>query len=213
MSRILLGGCLLSFSFMAACGTGDNAESNAENAPDQEEQASSSSEEASASHEDTAEKENSEVSHHDDLPYEWKGEYRFQEGTTYTVTTSADDPEPITLGFIQKDENIEDVEHHAAHMMEAEDIDQVTDHKTFQAEHEYAYTLKESTSYTFTIDAGTYAVFLNQDPEEHQMSITNDQQETLEAQREASYDKGQRQEDSTDTEKEHTHDDGDTHTH
>lgn len=213
MSRKLLSTSFLFFTLIAGCGTGNNAESNAENAPDQEEQASSSSEETSASNEDHTDKENSEVSHHDDLPYEWKGEYHFHEETTYTVTTSAEDPEPLTLGFIQEGENIEDVEHHAAHMMEAEDIDQITTNATFQAEHEYAYTLRDSTSYTFTIEAGTYAVFLNQDPAEHQVSITNDQQETLEAQQEAYYDEGQRQEDSAHTEKEHTHDDGDTHTH
>ncbi|MCT8136904.1 hypothetical protein H1D32_03515 [Anaerobacillus sp. CMMVII] len=118
--------------------------------------------------------------HHDDLPFEWAGSYNLIEGT-YSLVFKQNEfgDESILVAFILEDSNIKDLEHHAAHIMEASGFDEISEGEQFSAESEFAYNLfinvEGATSFTFTvIEAGTYRIFTEHHAEEFDMEISNE---------------------------------------
>ncbi|QOY35044.1 hypothetical protein AWH56_020385 [Anaerobacillus isosaccharinicus] len=81
----------------------------------------------------------------------------------------------MLMAFILENKNITDLEHHAAHLFEAE-AEEVKQNQQFQAKHEFVYNLilnQESTKFTFSIEeSGSYRIFTEHHPEEFQMKIT-----------------------------------------
>lgn len=122
------------------------------------------------------EKENTEEDHHHDIPYEWSGIYEFAEGDHTIKFNKNEGDESILVAFISTDGNIKDMEHHAAHVMEAEAKDVEKD-GNFVAENEYTYKLalnKEGAEFKFKVEKpGKYYVFTEHMPEEFDMEIFN----------------------------------------
>jgi hypothetical protein len=121
---------------------------------------------------------------HEELPFEWAGSYKLQAGS-YTLLFKQNEfgDESILVTFILEDSNIKDLEHHAAHIMEA-DVEDFNAGEQFDAESEFAYNLllnvSGSTSFTFTIgEAGTYRIFTEHHADEFEMEITNKSKEVI----------------------------------
>ncbi|MDA3130311.1 hypothetical protein ACFPTR_07090 [Aliibacillus thermotolerans] len=115
------------------------------------------------------------IDHHDELPYEWAATYELEEGT-YTLQFKENEAgdESFKIAFVIEDSNIDDLEHHVAHIMEEDVALEETDH--FEAKHEYANNLKLNkegeTVYTFTISkSGHYRIFTEHHPDEFAMEI------------------------------------------
>lgn len=124
------------------------------------------------------EKEAEGIHHHDDLHYEWAGSFTLSEGT-YSLVFSQNEhgDESMLVAFLLENKNIHDLEHHAAHLFEAE-AETVEQGGHFHAEHEYVYHLllnAERTVFTFTInESGTYRLFTEHHPDEFLMTITGE---------------------------------------
>lgn len=121
------------------------------------------------------------IDHHD-IPYEWSGIFEFGEGVHTIKFKKNEGDESILVAFISTESNISDMEHHAAHVMEAEAIDVEKDGK-FIAENEYTYNLdlkKELAEFQFEIESpGRYYVFTEHLPSEFQMEVLNPEGEVL----------------------------------
>ena len=127
---------------------------------------------------------NGSEDHHHDINYEWSGIFELAEGT-YTIKFNKNEgDESILVAFISSEGGITDIEHHAAHVMEAEAID-VDKGASFTAENEYTYNLdlnNETAEFEFEMEApGKYYVFTEHLPEEFDMEILNSDGEVLEA--------------------------------
>ena len=122
--------------------------------------------------------------HHHDLNYEWSGIFELGEGTHTIKFNKNEGDESILVAFISSEGSITDIEHHAAHVMEAEAID-VAKETSFTAENEYTYDLElnsETAEFEFEMEApGKYYVFTQHLPEEFDMEILNSDGEVLTA--------------------------------
>lgn len=122
--------------------------------------------------------------HHHDIPYEWSGIFEFEEGNYTMKFNKNEGDESILVAFISTAGSITDMEHHAAHVMEAEAIDVEKD-GDFIAENEYTYKLdlnEDRTEFKFEVETpGEYYVFTEHLPEEFDMEILNEEGEVLEA--------------------------------
>lgn len=130
------------------------------------------------------EKENDGIGHHHELPYEWRGSYDLVEGT-YTLQLNKNEhgDETMLVAFIMENSNIHDLDHHAAHLMEAT-AEEVNEEQAFEAKHEYVYLLplNEKTTFTFTITkGGQYALYLEHDAEEFDLEIFNNNNDEIAA--------------------------------
>lgn len=115
-----------------------------------------------------------EEDHHHDLPFEWSGIFDLED-ENYTIKFNKNEgDESILISFISIEGNIEDMEHHAAHVMEAEAI-AVEKDGSFVAENEYTYNLalnEESSEFKLELKKpGKYYVFTEHLPEEFDMEI------------------------------------------
>jgi len=133
---------------------------------------------------ESEEAEENEEDHHHDIAYEWSGIYEFKEGDHTVKFNKNEGDESILVAFISADGNIKDIEHHAAHVMEAEAKDVEKD-GDFVAENEYTYKLalnKEAAEFKFKVEKpGKYYVFTEHMPEEFDMEILNADGEALKA--------------------------------
>lgn len=105
--------------------------------------------------------------------YEWIGEYELQAGT-YLFHFGASADETMDVGFVKMGDNITDLEHHAAHLMETEK-EVIEQDSEFTAKPDYAYTLEmnsEQGHINFSIEEdGTYAIVTEHMPHESNMQI------------------------------------------
>lgn len=121
------------------------------------------------------EQEESGIAHYHELPYEWAATYELAEGTyTLQFNENENGDESFMLAFVLEDSNINDLEHHVAHIMEEDVALEETNH--FEAKHEYANNLKLNetgeTIYTFTISkGGKYRIFTEHHPDEFSMKL------------------------------------------
>lgn len=131
-----------------------------------------------------------EHGHHHDINYEWSGIYELGEGTHRIKLNKNEGDESILVAFISSEGSISDIEHHAAHVMEAEAIDVAKD-ASFTAENEYTYNLdlnNETAEFEFEMESpGNYYVFTQHLPEEFDMEILNPDGEVLEADEQTEY--------------------------
>lgn len=129
---------------------------------------------------------------HHDVSFEWSGEFELEEGQyTLTFHENAGGDEHVKIVFIEDDGSIQDLDHHAAHIMEA-DAEQVKADGTFTAESEYAYELAlntDQTVFTFNLEqAGKYTVFTEHHPNELGLKVTNSEGQEIPAENEKEYD-------------------------
>lgn len=118
---------------------------------------------------------------HGDLPYEWSGELMFEPGTYEMVFQESGDP-AMDIAFVILDGSINDVEHHAHHILEA-DMVLVGAGDSFSALPDYGYTLglnPDHTTFTFHIEeGGRYSLFTEHKPEEFDLAFFNEAGELL----------------------------------
>lgn len=138
----------------------------------------------------------SEEGHTHEAPFEWSGKMSFNEGEEYTLKFNSNDEkeEVITIGFLRTDANIDDIEHHAAHMMDHE-VEKEHFHigEDFHAEHEYAYELAlegGTGEIKFNTHEGEYYVFLEHMPEEFNLEILDAEGNQVEISEEKVYEEG-----------------------
>ncbi|MGN9164316.1 hypothetical protein ACTNDY_03375 [Tissierellaceae bacterium HCP3S3_D8] len=131
-----------------------------------------------------------EEDHHHDIPYEWSGIFEFAEGTHTIKFNKNEGDESILVAFISADGSIKDMEHHAAHVMDAEAVDVEKD-GSFEAENEYTYKLdlkSESAEFKFDVkEPGKYYVFTEHLPQEFDMEILNPEGQALEVENPTEY--------------------------
>ncbi|WP_026674104.1 hypothetical protein [Alkalihalobacterium bogoriense] len=134
--------------------------------------------------EEDEKKEEEGIGHHHDLPYEWSGSFELKEGT-YTLELPENEfgDESMLIAFILENSNITDLDHHAAHILEA-DVEDVTQGSSFEAMSEYGYNLilnsNGSSSFTFTITtSGSYKIYTEHVADEFDLSIVNEAGETI----------------------------------
>lgn len=112
---------------------------------------------------------------HGDLPYEWSGELELAPGT-YTMEFQESGDPSVAIAFVLLDSAIEDLEHHAHHILEAE-LEEVNPGDTFTALPDYGYHLilnPDQTSFTFEIEeGGRYVLFTEHMPEEFDLVFRN----------------------------------------
>ncbi|MGI6679862.1 MAG: hypothetical protein ACOX2Q_12705 [Dehalobacterium sp.] len=105
--------------------------------------------------------------------YEWIGEYELKAGT-YLFHFGASADATMDVGFIKMGDNITDIEHHAAHLMET-DKEEIKQDSEFEAKPDYAYTFEMNEDHghiNFTIkEDGTYAIVTEHMPHESNMQI------------------------------------------
>lgn len=113
---------------------------------------------------------------HGDLPYEWSGELDLAPGTYEMVFQESRDPS-VNVAFVLSDGTVEDVEHHAHHILESEK-EGINPEDTFYAFPDYGYTLvlnPDRTTFTFVIEeGGRYLVFTEHLPEEFDLVFYNE---------------------------------------
>lgn len=117
---------------------------------------------------------NSHGHEHGDVPYEWSGEYTF-ELATYTLEFMESGDPSCDIAFILNEGDMDDIFHHAHHIMEEEDMEQIQPGANFTALPDYGYTLvlnPDQTTITFEItEAGDYVVFLEHFPSEFDLKF------------------------------------------
>ncbi len=118
---------------------------------------------------------------HGDLPYEWSGELTLEPGAYEMVFLESGDPS-MDIAFVLMDGSIEDLSHHAHHILEAE-TESVDGGETFQALPDYGYTLllnPGETVFTFHIEeGGRYSLFTEHFPEEFGLQFFNEAGEQM----------------------------------
>lgn len=175
MRKIFIGTmiCLLSIGLVACNSAGEENAKNNEQETDVIEQVNN------AEGQEDAEG----IGHHDELPYEWAGNYDLEAGT-YTLKFNQNEhgDESILLAFILENSNITDLEHHAAHMMEIDtpNLDMINEGEEFEALHEYTYLLELNTegesTFTFTISqSGSYRIFTEHNADEFGLQILTEE--------------------------------------
>ncbi|RQD77168.1 MAG: hypothetical protein D5R97_02995 [Candidatus Syntrophonatronum acetioxidans] len=126
---------------------------------------------------------------HDELPFEWSGEYNFTEGT-YTMEFMESHDPSCAVAFVMKEGNVEEIHYHAHHIMEAH-MDKVEPTGTFNAYPDYGYILElspEGTSFDFEIqEPGDYIVFFEHFPHEFDLRIMDNDGNEIEAQNPVEY--------------------------
>ena len=131
------------------------------------------------------EEQEDEDEHTHDAPFEWRGTYEFEEGEYKIKFNKNDGDAHMAMGFLKTDAQIDDFEHHAAHMMDEDSVmEDVEKDGIFEAKHEYAYELElnnETAEFTFTIAEGEYYVFTEHFPEEFDLEIVDADGNVLEA--------------------------------
>lgn len=170
MKKLLYGTAVsvLALGVLTACGNGEEKKPETENK--QEEVAKVEDNVDAAGDGEAA----SGLDHHD-IPFEWGATYELGEGTyTLQFNENPNQDESILVAFILDDGKIEDMAHHAAHIMEAEP-EKVAVEEEFVVESEYAYQLplkKDQTSHSFEIkEAGQYALFIEHRADEVKMQM------------------------------------------
>lgn len=156
--------CVLALGVLTACGNGEEKEPEQEGIQEEVVQAGAD-----------GEVEEEDGLHHHAIPFEWGATYELAEGTySLQFNENPHGDETILVAYILDDGKIKDIDHHAAHVMEA-DPEKVDVEGNFVAESEYAYQLtlnQERTSYTFEIkQAGQYALFVEHHADEVKMQI------------------------------------------
>lgn len=113
---------------------------------------------------------------HGDLPYEWSGEYSLAAGS-YTLEFQESGDPSCDIAFIMNDGDMDDLAHHAHHVMEAE-METVPAGGHFTAQADYAYTLTlnpDQTTITFDLEeAGDYVIFLEHFPHEFNLKLLDE---------------------------------------
>ncbi len=126
---------------------------------------------------------------HDELPFEWSGEYTFTEGT-YTMEFMESHDPSCAVAFVMKEGNVEEIHYHAHHIMEAH-MDKVEPLGTFSAYPDYGYILElspEGTSFDFEIqEPGDYIVFFEHFPHEFDLRIMDNDGNEIEPQNPVEY--------------------------
>lgn len=129
--------------------------------------------------EEVAEAEETEEGEEDDHDhehgaYEWMGEFELEKGQ-YLLHFGPSPDETLDIGFVKLGDNISDLEHHASHLMLAEDKELVKEGGKFQAKPDYVYTLEmdpEHGHIDFEItEDGRYALVTEHYPSESQMQV------------------------------------------
>ncbi|WP_059104871.1 hypothetical protein [Shouchella shacheensis] len=174
-------GCLISFGLVACTteketGTSSNEEALETEVIDVDTDVESKDEPAVEN--EIADAEEEGIEHHEELPYEWSGSYSFEQGI-YSLVFNQNEfgDESMRIAFILENQNIMDLEHHAAHLIDSS-AEEVKENNEFQANHEFVYNLslnEDITQFTFTIkEAGDYAIFTEHHPEEFEMTISDE---------------------------------------
>lgn len=110
---------------------------------------------------------------HGDLPYEWSGEYTLETGT-YTLQFQESGDPSCAIAFLIKEGNMDEIAHHAHHVMEAEmEVVEAGSHFTAWADYAYELTLNpDQTTITFELEeAGEYVIFLEHLPHEFDLKF------------------------------------------
>ncbi|UNC93112.1 hypothetical protein [Candidatus Contubernalis alkaliaceticus] len=111
---------------------------------------------------------------HGDLPFEWSGEFTFELGVYNLEFMESGDPS-CDIAFVLNEGDMEDIAHHAHHILEEEDITEIQPGGDFIALPDYGYTLvlnPDQTTITFEItEAGEYVVFLEHFPSEFDLKV------------------------------------------
>lgn len=111
---------------------------------------------------------------HEHGAYEWMGEFELEKGQ-YLLHFGPSPDETLDIGFVKLGDNISDLEHHASHLMLAEDKELVKEGGKFQAKPDYVYTLEmdpEHGHIDFEItEDGRYALVTEHYPSESQMQV------------------------------------------
>lgn len=106
--------------------------------------------------------------------FEWIGVYDLEADTEYMLHFGASEDETLNVGFVKLGDNIEDLEHHAAHLMVTE-METVDLDGSFVAQPDYAYTLMmdpEHGHFNFTVgEAGQYALVFEHHPSENNFEL------------------------------------------
>ncbi len=112
---------------------------------------------------------------HDELPYEWSGEFYFEPGS-YTFEFGESDDPSCAVAFMIVDADMDDIAHMAIYVMEAH-MDTVAPGGSFKAEPEYGYILDlnpDGTTFTFEIEEeGEYALFTEHFPHEFDLRVVD----------------------------------------
>ncbi|MDE5413688.1 hypothetical protein [Alkalihalobacterium chitinilyticum] len=219
--------CGLITSSLIACNNNDDVTETIEDAAANEEETlqqelPSEEDEEPIENEDTEmdeldeyEEENEGIDHHHELPFEWRGSYDLAEGT-YTLKLNKNEhgDETMLIAFIMENSNIHDLDHHAAHLMEAA-AEEVNEEQAFEAKHEYVYLLplnEDETTFTFTITkSGLYALYLEHDAEEFDLEIFNENNEEITSENVSQFEGHNHGHDHDDHE--HEHEDEHDHDH
>lgn len=105
--------------------------------------------------------------------FEWIGEFDLKAGD-YILHFGASPDETMKVAFVKLGTNIEDLEHHAAHVMDTE-AEEIKEGSSFEAKPDYAYTLlmdPEHGHFGFTIaEDGTYAIVTEHMPSENNLQV------------------------------------------
>ncbi len=140
-------------------------------------------------HEDVHEEEYECDLDHDELPFEWSGEYTFTEGT-YTMEFMESHDPSCAVAFVMKEGNVEEIHYHAHHIMEAH-MDKIEPLGTFSAYPDYGYVLElssEGTKFDFEIqEPGDYIIFFEHFPHEFDLRILDNDGNEIEPQNPVEY--------------------------
>lgn len=153
---------------------------------------SDSEEEATATEEVTEEENEHEEGghHHHEIPFEWSGEVTLDEGTYSFVFQENGGEESVMVGFILDNGNIQDMVHHAIHMMDAGGEEVEAGH--FHAKSEYVYEIPlnaEETTITFNVEQpGKYVLYFEHLPVEFQLEILDGDGKVITVENEEEYD-------------------------
>ncbi|MGO1469565.1 MAG: hypothetical protein ACTHW2_06060 [Tissierella sp.] len=120
--------------------------------------------------------ETEEEEDHEHGAYEWIGEFELKKGQ-YLLHFGPSPDETLDIGFVKLGDNVEDLEHHAGHLMVIEDKELVKQESKFEAKADYVYTLEmdpEHGHIDFEItEDGRYALVTEHYPSESQMQVFN----------------------------------------
>ncbi len=126
---------------------------------------------------------------HGDIPYEWSGEYTFEEGE-YTLDFAESGDPSCMIAFVVNEGDMDDIAHLAHHIMEAH-MDDIQPGEHFTAMADYGYNLilnPEETTFTFEMEsAGEYVIFLEHFPCEFDLKILDSSSQEMEGRNPVEY--------------------------
>lgn len=120
------------------------------------------------------------------VPFEWMAKMKFDKGGKYTIKVNKNEgDQTANIGFLRADADIDEPDHHGAHMMDHESKkEHVHFGETLKAKHEYAYEIDmggEAGELTLEIEEGEYYVFFEHLPEEFDLEIIDADGNVIEA--------------------------------